>query len=56
MLTARHLRSTGLFDGAAAGEHIAVLAAWAIAGLACLLLAARLRTRTPVRYRDAVLA
>jgi hypothetical protein len=34
------LRSTGFFDGAAAGQHVAVLAAWAIAGLACLAIAA----------------
>ena len=30
------LRSTGLFDGAAAGGHVAVLAFWALAGLALL--------------------
>ena len=33
------LRSTGYFDGAAAGGHVAVLATWALAGLAVLLLA-----------------
>jgi len=33
------LRSTGFFDGAGAGEHIAVLAIWATAGLAAMLLA-----------------
>jgi hypothetical protein len=33
------LRSTGLFDGAGAGGHAAVLAAWAVAGLAALGLA-----------------
>ena len=33
------LRSTGFFDGAAAGGHVAVLAAWALAGLAALALA-----------------
>lgn len=33
------LRSTGFFDGAAAGGHVAVLAAWAVAGPG--LLAAR---------------
>ena len=33
------LRSTGFFDGAAAGGHVAVLAAWAVAGLALLALA-----------------
>jgi hypothetical protein len=34
------LRSTGFFDGAAAGGHVAVLAAWLLAGLALLGLAA----------------
>lgn len=34
------LRSTGYFDGAAAGSHIAVLAAWTLAGFALLGLAA----------------
>lgn len=34
------LRSTGYFDGAAAGRHVAVLAIWAVAGLAVLLVAA----------------
>jgi len=38
------LRSTGFFDGAGAGFHIAVLAAWAAAGLG-LLFAAALRAR-----------
>jgi hypothetical protein len=33
------LRSTGYFDGAGAGEHIAVLAIWALAGVAAMLLA-----------------
>ena len=32
------LRSTGFFDGAGAGEHIAVLAVWAVLGLAAALL------------------
>ena len=32
------LRSTGFFDGAGAGEHIAVLAIWAVLGLAAALL------------------
>ncbi|HEX5621489.1 MAG TPA: hypothetical protein VFX51_23900, partial [Solirubrobacteraceae bacterium] len=41
------LRSTGFFDGAGAGEHIAVLAAWALLGFAALGLAA-LRRRRPV--------
>ena len=30
------LRSTGFFDGAASGEHVAVLAAWALVGLTLL--------------------
>jgi hypothetical protein len=37
------LRSTGFFDGSAAGGHVAVLAAWLLAGLALLLAAARAR-------------
>jgi hypothetical protein len=41
------LRSTGFFDGAAALGHVAVLSAWALAGLATLLLAG-LRRRRPV--------
>jgi hypothetical protein len=41
------LRSTGFFDGAAAGGHVAVLGAWALAGLLALL-AAALRGRRPV--------
>ena len=42
------LRSTGFFDGAAAGGHVAVLAAWAFAGLAALLFAGlRGRRRVP---------
>ena len=41
------LRSTGFFDGAGAGEHVAVLAAWALAGFAALGVAA-LRRRRPV--------
>jgi len=41
------LRSTGFFDGAGAGEHVAVLAAWALAGFAALAVAA-LRRRRPV--------
>jgi hypothetical protein len=40
------LRSTGYFNGAAAGSHIAVLSAWALAALAALLLAAA-RNRRP---------
>jgi hypothetical protein len=35
------LRSTGFFDGAGAGGHVAVLVAWTLAGLACLALASR---------------
>jgi hypothetical protein len=31
------LRSTGFFDGAGAGDHVMVLAIWALAGLAALL-------------------
>jgi hypothetical protein len=42
------LRSTGFFDGAAAGGHFAVLAAWALGGLALLLAAHRQRTRSRV--------
>jgi hypothetical protein len=38
------LRSTGLFDGAAAGGHVTVLAIWAVAGLA-LLFASAVRAR-----------
>ena len=34
------LRSTGFFDGAAAGSHVAVLACWTLAGLALLAVAA----------------
>jgi len=41
------LRSTGFFDGAGATGHVAVLGAWALAGLAVLLLAG-LRGRGPV--------
>jgi hypothetical protein len=42
------LRSTGFFDGAGGGGHVAVLVAWALAGLAALLLAA-VRRRQRVR-------
>jgi hypothetical protein len=41
------LRSTGFFDGAAAGGHVTVLLAWTAVGLAALL-AAGLRARRPV--------
>jgi len=40
------LRSTGFFDGAGAGAHVAVLVAWALAGLA-LLLVSGARNRRP---------
>jgi hypothetical protein len=46
------LRSTGFFDGAAAAGHVAVLAVWALAGLALLLVAELRRTgpaRSPIR-------
>ena len=39
------LRSTGLFDGAAAGGHAGVLAVWATAGLVALLVADLRRRR-----------
>jgi hypothetical protein len=39
------LRSTGYFDGAAAGGHIAVLATWAAAGIAAMLAATVLARR-----------
>ena len=42
------LRSTGFFDGAAAGGHVAVLALWAAAGLA-LLFAARFSAAAAAR-------
>jgi hypothetical protein len=41
------LRSTGFFDGAAAGGHVAVLAVWACAGLAALLVAGLRGRRVP---------
>ena len=42
------LRSTGFFDGAGAGEHIVVLALWAMLGLAALVVAgARQRVSSP---------
>jgi hypothetical protein len=34
------LRSTGFFDGAGAGDHVVVLAIWALAGLAAVLVPA----------------
>jgi hypothetical protein len=42
------LRSTGFFDGAAAAEYVAVLAVWAIAGLALVLVSDLLHAR-PMR-------
>jgi hypothetical protein len=43
------VRSTGLFDGAAAGGHVTVLAAWVLAGLTLLFVsAARSRRTAPV--------
>jgi hypothetical protein len=44
------LRSTGFFDGAAAGQHVAVLAAWVVVGLGALAVASlrsRVAARTP---------
>jgi hypothetical protein len=46
------LRSTGFFDGAAVGSHVAVLAAWALLGFTALAISA-LRAR-PVPARAAV--
>ena len=40
------VRSTGLFDGAAAGGHVAVLAFWALTGLALLFVSAVRSRRT----------
>jgi hypothetical protein len=40
------LRSTGFFDGAAAGAHVAVLATWVLLGLAALTAAAARDRRT----------
>ena len=40
------LRSTGLFDGAAAGGHVAVLSLWALAGLGLLFVSAARGRRT----------
>ena len=42
------LRSTGFFDGAGAGGHVLVLAAWAVAGVA-LVVAVGLRRRSAMR-------
>jgi len=48
------LRSTGFFDGAAAGGHVAVLATWTLAGLAALI-AASIRGRRAAGARTPVL-
>ena len=45
------LRSTGFFDGAGASGHLAVLVAWAVAGLACVAVAALPRVRAHVGAR-----
>ena len=42
------VRSTGYFDGAGAGDHVAVLAVWALVGLAALGAAALRRHRSTV--------
>jgi hypothetical protein len=47
------LRSTGYFDGAAAGGHAAVLAVWALAGIALLAIAGARRTAPSARYAPA---
>jgi hypothetical protein len=47
------LRSTGYFDGAAAGGHAAVLAIWVLAGLALLTVAALRRRAPAARYAAA---
>ena len=47
------LRSTGFFDGAAAGGHVAVLVAWSLVGLAAIVAAAA-RARRPAAAFDAV--
>ncbi|MET0510301.1 MAG: ABC transporter permease [Thermoleophilaceae bacterium] len=49
------LRSTGFFDGAAAGEHLAVLGTWVVVGLAGLLVAA-LRDARPAAVQVPVMA
>ncbi len=49
------VRSTGYFDGAAAGEHVLVLVAWALVGLMALLVAGQ-RQRRPVGARGAAAA
>jgi hypothetical protein len=48
------LRSTGFFDGAAAGGHVAVLAAWAVAGLVLLFAASARERRLERRVAAAV--
>jgi predicted RNA-binding Zn ribbon-like protein len=47
------LRSTGFFDGAAAGEHVTVLVVWVLVGLAALLVAG-VRDRPPATARAPV--
>jgi hypothetical protein len=42
------VRSTGFFDGAAAGEHVLVLAGWSVLGLTALLVAAARERRRVV--------
>jgi hypothetical protein len=47
------LRSTGFFDGAGAGTHLMVLAAWALTGLALIAVAAlRSRSRADAGERE----
>ena len=48
------LRSTGFFDGAGAGGHVLVLAAWAVAGVA-LVVAVGLRRRSAAPGPSALL-
>jgi hypothetical protein len=50
------LRSTGFFDGAAAGGHVLVLAAWGLAGLTGLLAAAARSSRRQDVQSERVLA
>jgi hypothetical protein len=48
------VRSTGLFDGAAAGGHVTVLAVWALAGLSLLFVSAARSRRTAAAVAPAV--
>ena len=50
------LRSTGFFDGAAAGGHVLVLAAWAVAGIALLVAGGLRPLRAPVPGRASTAA